>query len=99
MLTIGLEHFSLFVKRTAVVMAHMAPQQGMNWRDYMGSIICLIGYKVRSINILDNHAKCYEKPILSLIGCKGRSEELINQRTTVIDQWQKYMGAKFTFPG
>ena len=27
-------------------MAHMAPQQGMNWREYMGSIICLIGYKV-----------------------------------------------------
>ena len=27
-------------------MAHMAPQQGMNWRDYMGAIICLIGYKV-----------------------------------------------------
>ena len=46
MLTIGLEHFSLFVKRTAVVMAHMAPQQGMNWRDHMGAIICLIGYKV-----------------------------------------------------
>jgi len=33
--------------RTAVVMAHMAPQQGMNWRDYMGAIICLIGYKAR----------------------------------------------------
>ena len=81
-------------------MAHMAPQQGMNWRDYMGSIICLIGYKVGSIHILDNHEKLksYKEPILCLIGCKGRSEELINQRTTVIDQWQKYMGAKFTFP-
>merc|ERR1712130_318577 len=33
--------------RTVVVMAHMAPQQGMNWRDHMGAIICLIGYKAR----------------------------------------------------
>ena len=28
-------------------MGHIAPQQGMNWRDYMGNIICIIGYKVR----------------------------------------------------
>ena len=28
-------------------MGHIAPQQGMNWRDYMGNIICFIGHKVR----------------------------------------------------
>ena len=59
MLTIGLEHFSLFVKRTAVVMAHMAPQQGMNWRDHMGAIICLIGYKVVFINWIRDYIYIY----------------------------------------
>jgi len=34
-------------------MAHMAPQQGMNWRDYMGAIICLIGYKVTFGDYID----------------------------------------------
>ena len=28
-------------------MGHIAPQQGMNWRDYMGNIICFICHKVR----------------------------------------------------
>ena len=32
--------------RKAVVMGYIAPQQGMNWRDYMGNIICFIGHKV-----------------------------------------------------
>ena len=61
-----------FCKRTAVVMAHMAPQHGMNWRDYMGAIICLIGYKVTFIG--RDYIKAVilgkEKP-----GCLGRLEE------------------------
>ena len=73
----------MFVKRTAVVMAHMAPQQGMNWREYMGAIICLIGYKVvfiywneRCTTIMTNW-KDYMGAVISLVS----KSERINQRT------------------
>jgi len=33
--------------RTSVVLSHMAPQQGMGWRDHMGAFLCLIGMKSR----------------------------------------------------
>lgn len=33
--------------RTAVVLSHMAPQQGMGWRDHFGLMLCLVGLKAR----------------------------------------------------
>lgn len=33
--------------RTAVVLAHMAPQHGMGWRDHFGAVLCLVGFKSR----------------------------------------------------
>jgi len=33
--------------RTAVVLAHMAPQHGMGWRDHYGAVLCLVGFKSR----------------------------------------------------